>query len=340
MYGFGEGGINNTELAGGYTLTGASGSKNDLKQFVEYTNQNGIKTFFNFDTIEFYESGNGYSTNSDVTTNINGIPAPVYQFWYSTRERYTRAQGGKVGAMIARDQLADATNDAVALADKFGITGLAFDTLGTICYSDYSEPEDGEYAHQYPWRNNMGNDVKEITAEVKKNNKTILMDGAYPYAAVGADIITNIPTVSNQNDGFDLDVPLYQIVFQGYRANSVGSINTATNKRTQFLRAIETGSGLSFSLMANYYQELRKQNMRGLHAALYEDNKDLIEEYVNESKNYLTSVAGATISDHAHITKDVTKTVFDNGVTVFVNYGDTDYKIGNTVVKAQNFLAK
>ena len=340
MYGFGEGGINNTELAGGYKLTGVSGSKSDLKEFVEYTNQNGIKTFFNFDTIKFYESGNGYSTNSDVATNVNGIPAPVYQYWYSTRERYTRAQGGKVGAMIARDQLDDATNDAVALADKFGITGLAFDTLGSVCYSDYSEPKDGEYAHQYPWRNNMGNDVKAITVDVKKNNKTILMDGAYPYAAVGADIITNIPTVSNQDDGFDLDVPLYQIVFQGYRANSVGSINTATNKRTQFLKAIETGSGLSFDLMANYYQELRKQNMRGLHAALYEDNKNLIEEYVNESKNYLTSVAGATITNHTYVTKDVTKTVFDNGVTVFVNYGDTDYKVGKTLVKAQNFLAK
>ena len=341
MQGFGDGGIDANELAGGYTLTGAVGNKTDLKDFVEYTKANDIKTFFSFDTVKFYESGNGYSIKTDVALNVNGVPAPAYSFLNSTRDRHERKNGGKVGALVSREMLVEATNDAVALADEFGITGIAFDTLGNICYSDYDTVEDGETTvYKNPWRNNMGNDVKAITADVQKNSKTVLMDGAYSYAAVAADIITNTPTNSTASNSFDLDVPLYQIVFQGYRANSTIAINTATNKRTQFLKAIETGSGLSFELIGSYYQELRKQNMRGLHAALYSDNAKIIEQYVNESKDYLTSVAGAKITNHQYVTNDVTKTVFDNGVTVYVNFGDTDYVSEFGTVKAQGFLNK
>ena len=344
MQGFGDGGIDGNTIAGGLKLTGASGNKKELKEFVEYTKSNNIKTFFNFDVIKFYESGKGYSTKTDVAINVNGVPAPVYQFLNSTRDRYERKKGGKVGALIAREKLAEVTSDAVALADELGITGIAFDTLGNICYSDYdvveTENDTNKEVYKNPWRNNMGKDVKAITADIQKNSKTVLMDGAFAYAAVAADIITNVPTASTKSNMFDVEIPLYQIVFQGYRANSTGAINTATNKRTQFLKSIETGSGLSFELIGNYYQELRKQTMTGLHAALYSDNAKVIEEYVNEGKTFLTSVAGATIVSHQYMTNDVTKTVFDNGVTVYVNFGDTDYKSDIGVVKAQGFLNK
>lgn len=341
LQGFGENGIDANLIAGGYSLTGATGDKTDLNNFIEYTKTNGIKTFFNFDTINFYESGEGYSTSKDAAINVNGIPAPTYSFLSSTRDRHVRSKGGKVGTLISRELLASATGDAVALADELGITGIAFDTLGNVCYSDYETvEEDGKGVYINPWRKDMGKDVKAITADIQKNSKTVLMDGAFSYAAVAADIITNTPTSSTKSNSFDLEVPLYQIVFQGYRANSTSAINIAANKRTQFLKSIETGSGLSFELINNYYQELRKQNMRGLHASLYADNVKLIEEYVNESKTFLTSVAGATIVNHQYMSKDVTKTVFDNGVTVYVNYGDTDYKSDMGIVKAQSFLNK
>lgn len=341
MHGYGDGGIDTEELAGDFTLTGAAGSKSNLKEFIEYTNANSIKTFFNFDVINFYESTNGYSTLLDVALNINGIPAPKYDFLASTRSRQEIKDGGKVGAMISREELPNVAKDVVELTDKLGITGIGFNTLGNLTYSDYEVVKDGDTSvFRNPLRLGMGDDVKAIVADAQKNNKTVLMDGAYSYAAVAADVITNMPSVSNQNDEFDLEVPLYQIVFQGYRANSVSAINVAINKRKQFLKAIETGSGLSFELINNYDKDLSIKNMRGLHAALYSDNAKLIEEYVNESKAYLTSVAGAQIVKHQYMTKDVVKTVFDNGVTVYVNYGDTDYTSDLGVVKAQGFLNK
>ncbi len=341
MYGYGKGGINSVQIAGGYELTGIVGKKQDLQKFVDYTKQASIKTFFNFDTILYYTSGAGFSTKKDSAISISGIPAPVYQFWYSTRSRLTKKEGGRVGTMVSRDKLADSTLKTVDTVDKYGISGIAYDTLGNMAYSDYKGSKNNKSFGKYPLKAYMGRDVAEIIGDVQSNSKTVMLDGAFAYAAAAADIITGCPTASDKNNSFDLDVPLYQIIFQGYKSNSASPINTAVNRRVQFLKAMETGSGLSFTLMANYTNDLRKQHMRGLNASLYEDNKDYIKDCVDESKAYLASVAGETISNHEYITNDVTKTVFSNGVTVYVNYGDKAYSIeevGN--VKANSFLVK
>lgn len=340
MYAYGDGGLNALKLAGGYKLTGVVGNKQELTDFVKFTNDASIKTYFNFDPVLFYSSGNGYSVKTDSAVSLNGITTPQFQFWPSTRVRYTKAQGGIVGALVARSLLAETTLKTVDVVDKYGITGLSYDTLGNVTYSDYTPLDGNKEIGTHPLRNNMGKDVKNIIGQVQKNSKSVLLDGAFAYGAVAADVITACPTYSDQHNSFDVDVPLYQIVFQGYRANSVPAINTAVNRREQFLKAIETGSGLSFTLMANYYSELRKQYIRGLNGALYEDNKAFIQSCIQESKSYLSKVAGATITDHQLLNAKVAKTTFSNGVSVYVNYGDTDYKSDAGTVKANGFLTK
>lgn len=334
MYGYGAGGINSSKLAGNYKLTGAQGNSKKLKSFVEYVNSNSVKTYFNFDTVLYASSTAGFSASRDCAINANGAQAAVRQFNVSTRDRMTKSQGGRINVMIARSQLGEATLKTVDVADKYGITGLSYNTLGSMAYSDYQE--DG-YA---PLCDNMGKDVAEIINKVKTNSKTVMVDGALSYAAAAADVLTNCPTASAEHFCFDQDVPLYQIVFQGTKANSVSPINGAVNPRKQFLKAIETGSGLSFNLIANYNTELRKQNEKGLQSALYSDNKAKIEAFVKESEGYLAKVAGAKIADHQQLTETVAKTVFENGVTVYVNFGSADYQGEAGTVQAQSFMVK
>ncbi len=338
MYGYGDGGINGSQLAGGYSLTGVVGDDDELAHFIEYAKKNNIQTFFNFDTILLYESGNGYSVTGDTAVGVTGITTPIYKYWHSTGARMENKDGQYVGALLSRKMLAEATGDVVALADEFGISGLAFNTLGNICYSDYTE-DDNDVA-MYPNRKNMANDVKKIVNDTKAKNKTVMMDGAHSYAALSADYITGVPTASNQHLSLDVDVPLYQIVFQGYKSLSTDAINMANNRHTQYLKAIETGTGLAFTLIGadEYPQELRKQHMRGLNTALYSDNEEFITACVNESKTYLAKVAGATIKSHEYVTDDVVKTVFDNGITVIVNYGETAYTSDLGVVEPNSFI--
>ena len=339
MYGYGKGGINSTIVNAEGKLTGVVGNAKSLKKFVDFTNSASIKTFFNFDPITYANSGNGYSVNRDAAVSVIDISANIYQFRNNYGVRFQKADGGIVKAMVSRSLLAESVAESVEVADKYGITGLAYDTLGNYCYSDYND--DNNYAHYYPIRNKMGEQVSSIINDTKGNSKSVLIDGALSYAAASADIIAGCPTASEQMQIFDLEVPLYQMVFQGTKSNSVAPINLSINQRQQFLKAIETGSGLSFTLMANYNNELRKQYMEGLNASLYIDNKATIESYVSEAKDYLNSVAGSTIKSHTYLADKVTRTVFDNGVSVIVNFGEKDYVSEEYgTVKAENFVTK
>lgn len=338
MYGYGEGGINGYKLNGNNKLTGAHGNKKSLNSFVEFTNNESIKTFFNFNPVTFAENSKGYNINKNAAVNVVDISAVVKQFKYSNGGELAKSAGGVASVLVSRKLLPQSVNESVATADKYSVTGISFDTLGNYCYSDYNEKNENAY---YPLRNLMGSDVGKLISDVSAKSKTVMIDSAFSYAAVATDIITGAPTNSAMFLSFDEEVPLYQIVFQGTKSISTGAINMAVNHRKQFLKAIETGSGLSFTLTANYNNELRKQYMRGLNTTLYSDIKSEIEQYVNESKSFLNKVSGSAIKSHSYIAKDVTRTVFENGVSVVVNFGEKDFVSPDYgTVKALGFVTK
>ena len=44
------------------------------------------------------------------------------------------------------------------------------------------------------------------------------------------------------------------------------------------------------------------------------------------------------ITDHARLSKDVAVTTYENGTSVFVNYGEEDYTQGAVTVAARSYL--
>ena len=54
----------------------------------------------------------------------------------------------------------------------------------------------------------------------------------------------------------------------------------------------------------------------------------------------LSSVQTATIADHQQLTADVYCTTYDNGVRVYVNYGDAVAEVDGVSVPAYSFCMK
>jgi len=334
MLGFGEGGVNATKLAGGFKLTGVTGNKNDLSNFVKFASDNGIEAFFNFDVINFQKSGAGFSTTGDAAINNTGINIKVRQFLISTRNRIEEKDGGQIGALVARKELKRAVLKAAETAAKYDISNIAFNTLGSISYADYNDD------HAYTSRKNMPSDVKEYIGEVQAKNNKVLVDSPFSYAALSADVLTGCPINSNNDRAFDVDVPLYQIVFQGFKENYIQPINYAADRRIAFLKAIESGSGISFILMNNYDIELRKQYNNIFASSLYEDNKGYIKEYLEEGGAFLQSVATAKIKNNVILADNVTKTEFSNGKVVYVNFSTKAVAVEGVTIPALDFIVK
>ena len=334
MKGYGEGGLNGSKIAGNYKLTGVAGNEKELKSFITFADSAGIETFFNFDVINFSKNGAGVSIGNNAAISNSGFTARTRQFKANTRNRLEEDGGGVVGVLLSRRDIESVVNKTADFASKYGISNIAFDTLGNTAYSDYNENA------SYPSKLGIDTDVKKYIDALQQKNNKILLNSAYSYAATEADVLTGCPINSNNDRSIDVDVPLYQIVFQGYKENYITPINYASDRRLAFLKAIESGSGISYILINDYDIELRKQYENIFGASVYSDNKEVIKNYIDEAKDFLVSVASAEIKNHTILSDNVTKTVFEGGKTVYVNMSDKAVTTEVGVIAANDFLVK
>lgn len=309
LSGFGSYGIDSGKLAGGFKLASKFGDYSELKEFLSKKN---IDTFADFDLLFFSKSGNGYSKNGDAARTANGYPAQHYKYSPATG---AISEDVKYSSIIARDNLNGAAERLASKAEKSGINGLSLSTLSNTAYSDYT-------GQKYVNCNNIQSDVISILSGLKKKSFKVAADNANDYAACVSDKIFNIPLKSSEKQAFDLDIPLYGMVFKGYVPISGESINTSENSEETFLKTIEVGAALQFSIINYYSSEYASYLENDIQYMKYENIKNSVLTSVQKSSDILNKVNGAHIADYFVLEKAVRKTLFDNGVTVYVNIGD------------------
>ncbi len=334
MDGYGSGGIDGTQIAGGFKLTGVVGSGKDLKNFISFTDSANINTYFNFNISTFKKSAGGISKGKNAAININGTAAIAREFWKSSKNRLEEDDGGTIKYYLKRKDLSLATEKVIEYAKKEGIKNIAFGDLAHIKYSDYTA------GAKYPSAYKMSSDISDILKKAKDSGMSVMAEGPFDYSAINSNTLTGTPLYSTQDRSFDEEVPLYALVFQGYKESYSTPINTSTTRRKVFLKSMAIGSGLSVNLIGEYNTELRKKQSVNFGAYLYDDNKGYIETFINEGGEFLKSVANAEIKNYTILSKDVTKTEFSNGKVIIVNLSDKAVKTEMGTVEAQNFITK
>ncbi len=323
LVGFGQGGINVGKIAGGFKLDSNLGNRSDLEKFIEYCEKNGIRSFMDFDAVRFNKTAGGLSTLSDKAVTVNGQVVNCYNYnvWSRTRdfdfENYSLA---------TRSKLFDIATRITKATSKLGITGVGLDTLSNYCYSDYSNAETFI-------KGSMQKDVSSILSDFKKDKIKIAVNNANDYAAANANQIYDAPLESSGHRLFDEDIPFYEIVFKGYVPMSSPSVNLVANSKETILKAIESGIGLTYTLISDYDTKLLVSSESAFYGSVYSDMKPYIEKSVLENKDYYGKINGTTIKEHIIYENGVRKTVFDNGYEVFVNYTDKIQTISDITVE-------
>ena len=326
LYGYGQTGLNVTKLAGGFKINSALASKSDVSDFAALCKKTDSDLFMDYDVVQLVNSGGGYSKRSDVAIDTTDYRIKKYAIDISHRNVDT-TQRGKY--LLSRLKLAAVSNDILKSADKYGFGGVSLETLGISAYSDFSE-------RQYYGKGKIDDDVSAVLESVGKSGKKVLTVSSNDYAAKLSDYIDSIPTVSSNADALDVDIPLYGMVFSGCKETSV-AINLSSQPKKAFLDAIKTGSGLSFVLAADVNTDAIGSAFSAYICADYNSNKKCISDYYAKARDYFESVSGVSIKSYEILSKGVSKTVFENGVTVIVNQTADDAVYEDLTVKAMSF---
>ena len=327
LKGFGDNGIDIGKIGGGFTLASKLGSKKDIKSLQNSCNERNINLYMDFDIIYFNNSSNGFSSSFDVVKTCNGFKA--YQYHYSTALRNIDEKKEKY-LLLSREELNKAADKAYKVVERLGIDGISFSTLGKTKYSDYN-------SDKYIAAADMVADVSGIMTD---SNSKIAVNNASIYAAIKSDLVTETPTNAGMQKFIDIEIPFYQMTLKGLVSLTGESINLGQNKHSRFLKSIETGCALSFTVVDEYNPEYAMSTGSSPFASVYDDNKTNIIEMVNNSKDYLLSVIDCGISSYEIINNNIRKTVFENGTTVYVNYSEEAASFDGITIEGYSYEYK
>lgn len=326
LKGFGESGISYGKLAGGFKLTGVTGGKKEFSELTKFCSKSNINLYYDCELLYFRKSSGGFSPSRSNSSTANGYPAAKYRFSPATDDILKDTPSASI---LSRALLEKAIKKTATFAEKVGMPGISIDTISNTSWSDFS---DREYINS----GNIQSDISKAVNTLKKSNLSVSVSDANDYSAVISDKIFDAPLSSAEYNSLDVDIPFYQIVFKGYVPLSSESINTSANSRKSYLQSVSVGSALQFSLINNYSSKIASYLYKDIQAMKAENNIEMIKSMVNQAEKYFNSVNKAHITGY-EIFGNIRKTEFDNGVVIYVNFGDNSAAINGITVPANGF---
>ena len=326
LLGFGTTGNTVGKIGGGFTSSGKFGSAKALQSL---TSDQNASLFYNFDILRYSESGKGVSDRSAAYTALN---EKNYLYEYDIVTAEQNASGLKY-LYVTRDKLVDLAQKANKAVQSMKIDGVCFDTLTYQTYSDYR-------SNLYNSKSSTYKQVSYILKQSAKEGLQVASVSANIYAALESVNVYDVPTSSAKYQVYDVDVPFYQMVLKGYVPMSVYSVNLSENSQKALLNAVETGLGLTYTLIDEYDTSLIYSADNIYFNSVYDDVKDLIISQTDTYKEIFNEVKGSPIAGHELINKNVRATRFENGTTVYVNYSDSNQTVDGTQVPAMGFCMK
>lgn len=330
LTGFGKTGLDIGQIAGGFGFGSAFGNADDLAALRAYCEEKTVTLFTDFDVLNFNKSGKGVSTFSDCVKTINRTRAAQLMFLNTI---YTADNRHSSWFLLQLNKLPGVADKLETLLDKHQLDGVSLRSLSSSIYSDNGDAK--HYA-----KNGFSVAATAVLQGLKKSGRKISSADANAYAAVLSDYIFSSPTTSAKADGFDEEVPFYQMVFKGQVPIAVSPLNTAADTRMQFLKAMESGSALSFSVCYSWDAAFSNSANDSLRYSVYAGWKDEIISLTKEAKPLLKAVYGATVSGHEILSNGLRRTTFSNGVQVYVNYTDEAVTTPAGTVPAKDFIFK
>jgi hypothetical protein len=162
--------------------------------------------------------------------------------------------------------------------------------------------------------------MKDVLGMVDQN---LMLSNPLGFAMPYAEYVMDLPLETTLYAILDYQIPLLQLVLSGKVDYSTVSLNMANERTVQynFLKAIETGSNIKYTLSYDNSRELRETEFNYYISTQYTNWLDRIEEQVKEIDEI--GIHGGYLVGHEQIANNVYKVTYSNGVVVLINYNLT-----------------
>ena len=302
------------------------GGKSGFRNMLSSLNSLGIEIFPDVNLTDLRNNTWSYKAKRDVIQSLGNAPITLYPFDLST---YYPIETYDPIYLLRADKMVELAQDVYENSSDYEFTGLSAYTLGQRMYSSFGKNTVGRSESEQYYK-----DALDILSQDAK----MLFSNPNAYVFLYASDITDVPLRSSQYGMETQDIPLYQIAMHGLINYSTESLNAFYDQTYYKLKAIETGSDIKYTLGAQNFDQLQNTEYEYYNYIDYSAWKDTIIETYNEVSAVNSRVSDAKIIGHEYLTDDVVRTTYDNGISVVVNYSDSNYSIGGISVDASDYV--
>ena len=312
--------------------SGTLGGKGEFDKLKSYAEENGIVLSPSVGITFMKDSGNGYSYSLNAsrqatkayatTTNWDiafGIPHQVRPVIRTTLSPYYWPD-------LFRKQ-----------RESFAAEGV-----NTICLSDATTLLYTDFSRDVYTRADAIDILTEGYKSLKDSGLTLLADGANAYALPYVDYLTDVPLSSSNFDGFDYDIPFYELVIHGLIPYTTKAINASADASDLIMLALATATPVHYDMMYNDPNEFTDSDYETL---FYSNYNGWLEPSADAHKimtDALSGVMNQKITDYQLPDANTIKTVYEDGTEVTVdlkNYtmtvNGTEYRLADYGLKGE-----
>ncbi len=321
--------------------SGSLGGQSALSDLINTAAEKGTSVSLAADFVTIPNGGNDFSTFWDVADAINVSPIEVYPYSLNGN---TMDLSQRPYYLIDPQKYSKGVDALLNAVEANNYQSLFFDEEALQLYSDLapegfqSERTSGAQAEQF--------------ARLAESGTELTLSNPNAFLMAYADYMVDIPVCSSKEILFDGDVPFLQTVLRGLKSFGGESMNINDVSQTSFLRHLEYGTDMKYSLINSESEALLSTKLTFLYSATYDRSQylteaelesDNIETYAAQIKARYAAfeelgakVGQAGIASHTR-ENNVAVTTYDNGAKVIVNYSDAAVTVDGVTVEALSY---
>ena len=293
------------------------GGKSDFKKLLKKTENVSAKFYLDGSVQTQYRSGlsDGFFNYRDAARFVSDELCKLYEYspiWYgrdATRDFY----------YLLNSKLREKNAETfIKAASKYKLDGVSFRDNGYLLSSDFNERKLSTRAKEA---------VKQVEQLEKAGEKGlgVMINGGNEYAVGKTDFITNLTLHGNQYAIIDAFVPFYEIAMHGYVNYAGTPINNAFEKEQLILESAEVAAGLNFAFMEASPKKIQETFYSEYFSSCFDEWKEQFADIYKDYNSKIAPVINSPICGHEYVSEHVTRTVFENGYEIYVNFGYADF---------------
>ncbi len=174
---------------------------------------------------------------------------------------------------------------------------------------------------------------------LETTGKNLMATAANDYTFGYVTDIINAPIMPNNFFIVDEDIPLYEMIIHGNINYSTELLNfyDQQDMTEVILNMIEYGAAPHYVFTWEESSKMKQTALNRYYATTYANWKDEAVDVYNQVNTALKEVSGATMINHEIIDSDLRKVTYDNGVIIYINYGDTEKTADGITISANSY---